>query len=348
MGAMLEVSASDLAQASSVLVQTALKLRTDDNFVVICDAETDALAHALRRAAEAAGARVTVARLDLLRSIATNTTGERPHKVLPDAARRALQVAQASCYVASAPHQELSMREQMLHLIGAFGVRHCHMPGTTPQAFVNGLRLGYDKVASWGHGMLRRLELAKVLESDSAAGTKLRVTLAPSTKWIERLGEIPAGRSVTFPAGALYATPESVDGVFVANASVGEFFGAHAGLLLTTPVRFTLKEGRVTAAEAVHAPDLLRDVRSMLELAPNSERVGLVAVGVNVGIHAPTGDALVDQNMPGLHLVLGDPMSRESGASWHARTQFAVCQAGGRLVIDGTLTIDGSTIVSVL
>ena len=45
----------------------------------------------------------------------------------------------------------------------------------------------------------------------------------------------------------------------------------------------------------------------MLRFAPNSDRVGLVAIGVNEGVDTPTGEAVVDQNLPGLHLFIGDP-----------------------------------------
>jgi aminopeptidase len=345
---MSDASAADLARAAAVLVQTVVKLRADESFVIVADEATDDIGHALRRAGEAAGATVTLLRLDLVRSLATNSTGERPHKVLPDAVRRALQAARASCYIASAPHQEVSMREQMTHLLATYGVRHCHMPGVTARGFVAGFKLGYDKVASWGHGLRKLLELAHSLESESAAGTKLHVELAPRAKWSEKLGEAHPGQCVTLPAGALYTSPERINGAFVANASVGEFFGARAGLLLRSPVRFTIAEGRVTSVEAPQGADLERDVRAMLAVAPNSDRVGMVVVGVNMGVEAPTGDASVDQNLPGLHLVFGDPSGKDTGATWTARTQFVGCQSAGRVSIDGTVAIVNARIVSVL
>jgi leucyl aminopeptidase (aminopeptidase T) len=152
---------------------------------------------------------------------------------------------------------------------------------------------------------------------------------------------------VAFPCGALYAAPSSVSGTFVANASVGEFFGERAGLLLRTPVRFTIADGRVTHVEAADAPDLERDLRGTLMLAPNSDRVGLIAIGVNVGIEAPTGEATVDQNLPGLHLIVGDPSGRDTGVSWSARTAFPACGVGGRVTVDGTPVIEEGRIVSV-
>jgi aminopeptidase len=345
---MTDPTAAELANAALVLVRTALKLEANERLVVILDQESDFAGAAIRRAAEAAGAHVTLGRLDQLRSVATNHSGERPHKVLPDAIRRALATAQASCFLASAPHQELTMREQLLHIIGAQGIRHCHMPGASPQAFARGFALGYDKVATWGQAVARRLELAKVVDAESPAGTKLRATLSPHSRWVARTGEILPGRAVAFPCGALYAAPDSVNGIFVANASLGEFFGERAGLLLRTPVRFSIEAGRVTRVAVPGAPDLERDLKGTLQIAPNSDRVGLLVIGVNVGIQTPTGEASVDQNLPGLHLVIGDPSGRDTGVNWTARTAFPACGVGSRVCVDGTAVIAEGKIVSVL
>src|SRR4029077_6978939 len=96
---------------------------------------------ALAYLASSVGGHVTHARLDVLKSVSTGHSGDRPHKVLPDLVRRAMLATQASAFVASAPHAELSMREQLLHIVGACGVRHAHMPGITQVAFARGMRL---------------------------------------------------------------------------------------------------------------------------------------------------------------------------------------------------------------
>jgi leucyl aminopeptidase (aminopeptidase T) len=345
---MTDDALSDLAQAATALVARSLGVESGANFVVICDAESAGVALAVGRAAEAIGANVTTARLDHLRSAATNETGERPHKVLPDALRREMQIAHASAFVASAPQKERSMREELFHLVEVRGVCHAHMPDITPRAFTQTFALGYDRVAVWGEGIRRRLEFARRLHTKSPAGTALEVTLADPCRWIPRLGEVAPGACVAFPAGAIFGVPERLDGIFVANASVGEFFGARHGLLLRTPLRLVIDDSRVVSVEAPLARDLVRDVRSMLQFAENSDRIGLIAVGVNMGIEAPTGWSAMDENLPGLHLVVGDPASHYSGVSWSARTTFAACQAGAQVTVDGSVVIDAGKIVSVL
>jgi leucyl aminopeptidase (aminopeptidase T) len=341
---MPDVTTAELAHASEVLLGTAIRLKPAERFVIVSDEESAAIGEAMSMVATALGAQVTLARLDQLRSVSTGHSGERPHKVLPDLVRRAMLAAQASVFIASAPHAELSMREQLLHIVGACGVRHGHLPGITRRAFAAGLRVDYDRVAAWGKALSRRLEYANMVETDSAAGTHLRVRFNSDNRWVPRLGQLAAGKWVNFPAGAIYASPQSAEGVLVANASLGEFFGAREGLLLRKPVKLHIEGGRVTRVEA-SSPELQADIEHMLAFAPNSDRVGLVAIGVNDGVETATGEAVVDQNLPGLHVFIGDPAGRATGVTWSARTSFAACQAGSNVSIDGMLSIDNGKIV---
>lgn len=72
----------------------------------------------------------------------------------------------------------------------------------------------------------------------------------------------------------------------------------------------------------------------------NSARVGLISVGVNFAISEPCGDPLVDQNIPGLHLSIGDPAARVTGANWSAPTSLPICQRDATLSADGTVLIE--------
>ena len=327
------------AIAAAMLVKTALHLREGDRFVIICDAESNGLADVVRIEAESLGIQVTFARLDQLRSVSTNHSGERPHKVLPDLVRRAMLAAQGSLFMASAPHQELSMREQLQHIVGACKVRHAHMPGITARAFAAGMKTDCANLETWGRAVERKVELARTLEATSPAGTDLHLAFAASNRWTPHLGAIAPGNLSILPAGALFAQPESADGVFVANASLSEFFGAREGLLTAKPVTFHIEGGRVVRVEAPAAAELQRDLESMMAVAPNSNRVGLAMLGVNAELTA-TGDAAVDENVPGLHLVIGDMAGRIRTSAWSARTSFVACATGATVDVDGVVVIE--------
>lgn len=333
----------DLPKAAAVLVQTALRVAPGERFVVVGDALTNSIMDALEVAGRAAGAEVATLHLDQLKSFSTNHSGERPHKVLPDGVRRAMLSAQASVFVASAPRAESSMRDQLQHIIGACRIRHAHLPGVTAAAFAAGLAVDMAKIAASGTALLRLLEIGREIICTSAEGTNL-VIHPGARRWISRVGTVTLGESVLFPTGSLSVAPESIRGCFAATASLGEFFGARERLL-REPILFDIDDGVVKRVHCSGSPELVRDVEAMLAVAPNSERVGLVILGLNPGAPQPLGTVAVDQHRPGLHLVIGDPQAKLTGANWSARTSFAACQAQSVVQVDGTVIADGGRLL---
>jgi leucyl aminopeptidase (aminopeptidase T) len=236
------------------------------------------------------------------------------------------------------------MRQALLHVVRQRGLRHAHMPGIAESAFMVGMRLDYAQVERLGTRVLGRLRGARTLLTESPAGTSLRVDLAPEANWFAQLGVLAPGRWGNFPAGAIYTSPRSASGVFVADASMGEFFGAREGILRSNPVRMLIDAGRIVDIET-RSSQLKRDIEAMLRVSPNSDRVGLVSIGVNPGIESPMGDAIIDQNVPGLHIGIGDPAAKATGATWSAPTCFAACQAASRVLVDGDLVVESGRIV---
>jgi leucyl aminopeptidase (aminopeptidase T) len=330
-----------LANAAQVLVQTALRLRAGERLVLVEDAASIAIADELASVAESCGAWVKRARLDRMGSAGG---AGRPHKVVPDLLLYALHDSDSSVFLASALPAELPMRQALLHVVRQRSLRHAHMPGISQAAFVSGMRIDYAQVERVGKRVLARLRDARRIFTESAAGTSLRVDLAPKSRWFAQFGILEPGKWGNLPAGAIYTSPANASGVFVADASLGEFFGAREGLLRANPVRLLVDAGRIVDVEA-RSPQLRREIEAMFAVSPNSDRIGLVAIGINPGIDAPAGDALVDQNVPGLHIGIGDPAAKATGATWSAPTCFAACQAASRVLVDGDVVIEGGNVV---
>lgn len=342
---MRQIAEEDLRRSADVLVRTGIRLAQGERFVIVGDAESQPMLAALEAAGREAGAEVSALRLDQLRSYSTNHSGERPHKVLPDGVRRAMLSAQASAFVASAPHAEASMRDQLLHVAAACKGRHVHMPGISPLAFASALREDFARLAAQGQAVERRLEGAREITCESLEGTKLTIRTGPPRRWVARLGQLQAGESVILPAGSIFTCPETISGTFVAGASVGEYFGAREGLL-AEPVVFEIVDCRVMNVIAPNSPNLVREIENMLHVAPNSDHVGLVVIGVNEEVGAPTGEVAVDQTRVGLHLVIGDPIAKLTGATWSARTSFGACQVRGTVRVDGAVIADDGKLIN--
>jgi leucyl aminopeptidase (aminopeptidase T) len=320
-----------------------LRIAPRERVVIVADDGSAAMGLALHEAAEVSGAWSKLVNLDTMESTAGHG---RPHRVLPARLREALSDAHASAFVAAAFPQELNARQEILHLVRDHFLRHAHMPSISETAFVAGLQQDYRELREAAEAVLRRAERGTVLTCTSPGGTRLEVRLPADARWFPQLGVLVPGQWGNLPAGALYCSSDAISGVFVADASLGEFFGAREGLLEGRPVRFTIESGRVVSVEAEGRDALLRDVRAMLALGPESSRVGLVALGVNGGIGRATGEALVDQNLPGLHLGIGDPAAQATGAGWRAATSFAACQVGATVEVDGEAVIRDGVVVA--
>jgi leucyl aminopeptidase (aminopeptidase T) len=212
-------------------------------------------------------------------------------------------------------------------------------------AFAAGLRIPQDAVVAVGHDVGKRLRGARLLRCESPAGTSLSIALPAQGGWVARLGEVEPGKATPFPAGELFAAPEDARGTFVADASLGEYFGAREGVLTDRPVRFVIEAARVVGVDAGGNAQLQRDLEAFLHVGPNSNRVGLACVGVNEGVGQPMGDSAVDHLLVGLHLFFGDPAGTSTGATWSARTSLAACQTRSRVVAAGRTVIDDGKIV---
>jgi leucyl aminopeptidase (aminopeptidase T) len=179
-----------------------------------------------------------------------------------------------------------------------------------------------------------RLRPDSKLRLRSAAGSDIEVKLDASHRWAEQVGVLRPGRAESLPSGALVTTPADVRGVFVADASVGGQAGAAAGLLERIPVRFEIEGG---FCKTVRSPDrgLQRGIEELLRREHNLDRVGLVILGTNVGIVRPVGEAVCDQNVPGLHLGFGCPLSDQTGATWSTRAHLTITGASADVDLDG-------------
>ncbi|UJR86079.1 aminopeptidase [Sandaracinus amylolyticus] len=329
--ALSRITVSQLDLAAREVVGTALAVREREVVALFADATSVRMGDALARAVEARGAEPRMVWLDDL--------GPRPLLDLPGGIEGLLQGATASVFVASAPGPEITMRRALLAMLTAHRLRHAHMPGISHLAFVRGLRVDYDAVAGHGMRLLSRLMSSTRITVSSASGTRLRLATSSATRWMPQLGQLEPGRWGNLPAGALYAVPDSIDGVYVANAAVGPHATA------STPVTLYIADGRVVRVSAEDDPVLEEMLRARIESGANRDRVGLVAIGCNYGIIEATGEAIVDQNLPGLHLALGDAAADVTGIGWSAAGSIPCCAAGTSVVVDGEAVVRSGVLV---
>jgi leucyl aminopeptidase (aminopeptidase T) len=316
----------DLVNAGRRVIETSLSVVPGDTVCVVVDRSRRELGDVLFEVTRSLGATASLILLEEL--------GARPLRRVPDRLREELSRAQASVLLSGFEDGEHAMRVELLSLVKTYGLRHGHMVGITARSMIPGFSVDPARILDATRAVRTRLRPSSVFRVRSGAGTELEVKLDPRHRWIENLGVVRPGRWENLPSGKLTTSPAEVRGIFVADASVGEHFGAAAGLLMRAPVRVEIE---ASVCRAVRCPDrgLQREIELHLKKEHNGDRVGCITVGTNVGLLQATGEAICDLNLPGLHIAFGTTLPDQTGAAWSSRQQLALAGGGSDIDLDG-------------
>jgi len=315
-----------LVAASRRLVSTCLSMVSGDRLLIITDRSRTEIAAAIDEAARSAGVEPVMLVLEEL--------GSRPHVRMRDAIREAMKDAQASVMPITFEEGEFEMRAEVIAEASRRGLRHAHMVGVTRDSIVTGLSVARRRIARIAGALLVRLRPISTLHVRSASGTDLIVRCDPNARWGECSGVIGKGRRDNVPSGEMMTCPLGADGIYVADASIGDAGGRLRGKI-TQPIRLRIANGRVVSVDSVDG-SLSARVTERMRRGTNLDRVGIVSFGTNVGINVPQDDIFTDQKRPGFHLSLGFTSPENTGATWNASSWIAFTALGSDVDIDGT------------
>jgi aminopeptidase len=136
----------------------------------------------------------------------------------------------------------------------------------------------------------------------------------------------------------VFTTPRSVDGTFVCDGTAGDYFNAKYGSLEDSPLVLEIRGGRLQSARCDRA-NLEHDFWEYCHSDANSDRVGELAFGTNLGLRDMIGVLLQDEKVPGVHLAFGDPYGSQTNADWKSRTHVDVLTRGCDVWIDSEQVI---------
>jgi leucyl aminopeptidase (aminopeptidase T) len=297
-----------------------------DRVLVVVDGAREQLGGTLAEMARTTGAEAEVV---ILERLAT-----RPVRSLPDQLRAELSCSQASILLIGFEEGEWQMRMEFVKLVTELRLRHAHMIGVGRRTMLAGFSVDPQRILDATRAVRTRLRPDSVLRLRSSSGSDIEVKLQPSCRWQERVGIIRPGRWENLPSGELFTCPADVNGIFVADASMGGPLGATAGVLRRTPVKVEVKAGAFRSVQCINRP-LATAVEAFLRTERNAEKVGMVVLGTNVGMREATGEVVSDQNLPGLHIAFGATMAEQTGASWDAPTQLVLAGTQADVDLDG-------------
>lgn len=322
----------DLMPGARNAVEVCLGIRTGERVALIADEESRAVAASLSRALADRGAEVDAV---LIEDVAARPILEAP----PDVTA-ALERADAGVLCVQAREGELAARMAIVAVVERRRIRYAHMVGVTPRIMREGMRADYRLVDRLSDRLRNRMESAVGLTVRSAAGTDFTASFDPSFAWVKTSGLIDTRHWSNLPAGEVFTTPASVNGIFVCDGTAGDYFNAKYGPLDRTPLVLEMQAGRLVSATSAHR-QLERDFWAYCHTDANSNRVGELAFGTNLGLREMIGVLLQDEKVPGVHLAFGDPYGSQTNAGWKSRTHVDVLTRECDVWIDDEQVIAG-------
>jgi leucyl aminopeptidase (aminopeptidase T) len=292
-----------------------LAVREGERCVLITDRANREIASALADQFVAAGARLSAFVLEDL--------AERPLTALPDPVAAALEVAEVSCYAASAQSGELAARIAMTAIVNRRRIRHAHMVNVTPRIMCEGMRADFKRVDALSRWVLEQVRGAREMLVRSRGGSDLRVQLDPRLKWIKTSGLITPEKWGNLPGGEVFTSPARVDGVFVCDGVLGDWLAPKWGDMRGHPLRVTIENSRIVHL-ACDRVEIAAEFRTYTTQHPDSNRVGEFALGTNFAVKEIIGQILQDEKFPGIHIAFGHPYSEHTGADWAAPSHIDI------------------------
>jgi aminopeptidase len=207
------------------------------------------------------------------------------------------------------------------------------MVGIDHRLMLEGMAADYDEIYRVTRQVYDLVKPAARIEVQTRLGTELAASFSPKLRWVPADGRYhEQGRWGNLPEGEVFTSPQSVEGLLVAE-ELGDHFAARYGLL-ENPVRFRIKGGRVQAVECKDE-QLKSEVEQYLGRHPDSNRVGEFAIGTNVALKEISGNFLQDEKFPGVHIAFGDPYPHETGADWSCPTHVDALASRATITVDG-------------
>src|SRR2546422_2689284 len=296
-------------------VETCLGVRPGEHVALIADEASRAVAASIAAALDDRRAPYT--------GLLLEDFGPRPMAVAPPDVLQALETADVGVLCMSPQPGELAARMAIVRVVERRQIRYAHMVGVTPQIMQQGMRADYKMVDRLSDTLRQRMLRAKTLTVKTEAGTAFAAHFDRKLDWVKTGGLISPRYWSNLPAGEVFTTPATVDGTFVCDASAGDHFNGKYGDLQPTPLVLEIQDGRLVRAEC-EREDLEEEFWEYCHTDENSDRVGELAFGTNLGLSEMIGVLLQDEKFPGVHIAFGDPYGSQTHADWKSKTHVDV------------------------
>src|SRR5260221_7494544 len=305
----------DLLPGAKNAVETCLAIKPGERAALIADLPSRAVAASLAAAVENVHALCT--------SLLLEDFGPRPIKAAPAAVLAALETADIGVLCMNPQPGELGARMAIVRVVERRQIRYAHMVGVTPEIMQQGMRADYRMVDRLSEKLRARMLRAETLTVKTEAGTQFAAHFDRGLDWVKTSGLISPRYWSNLPAGEVFTTPATVDGTFVCDATAGDHFNGKYGDLQRTPLILEIEGARLKHVEC-ERKDLEEEFWDYCHTDENSDRVGELAFGTNLGLSEMIGILLQDEKFPAVHTAFGDPYASQTNANCKSRTHVDV------------------------
>lgn len=312
-------------------VETCLGVRSGEHVALIADEASRSVAASIAAALDERQAPYTGMLLE--------DFGPRPMNAAPVPVLQALESADVGVMCMTPQPGELGARMAIVRVVERRQIRYAHMVGITPEIMQQGMRTDYRMVDRLSNNLRERMLRAQTLTVKTEAGTEFAAHFDRGLDWVKTSGLISPRYWSNLPAGEVFTTPATVDGTFVCDATAGDHFNGKYGDLQSTPLVLTIKGARLVHAEC-ERKELEQEFWEYCHTDENSDRVGELAFGTNLGLSEMIGILLQDEKFPGVHIAFGDPYGSQTHADWKSKTHVDVLTRDCDVWIDDDQVIE--------
>src|SRR5579863_5113472 len=274
---------SELMSGAKNAVDVCLNVRPGENVALIADEVSRSVAASLERALQERGATFT--------GLLLEDFGPRPMKGAPEAVLEALEHADAGILCMTPQPGELGARMSIVKVVERRQIRYAHMVGVTPEIMQQGMRADYNLVDRLSDKLRDRMLRAQTLTVRTDSGTTIAAHFDRGLDWVKTSGLIRPRYWSNLPAGEVFTTPATVDGTFVCDATAGDHFNGKYGDLQSTPLTLKIANARLVEVRC-DRKDLEEEFWEYCHTDENSDRIGELAFGTNLGLSEMIGNLL--------------------------------------------------------
>ncbi len=317
-----------------------MRVQSNERVVIIASQVTDDITRLVEQEARKVTSDVTYFLME--------NFGKRPFP-LPDEIRQALLQADVGFYTGNYVDGELGLfRKPIYAIVDKTKLRYANMPFLSREILEQGMNADYNALREFTSKVYDSLKKAKTIQVRTALGTDLEAKVG-KYRWHVCDGNIKSGQYSNLPDGEVFTSPEDVNGRFIVDGVLGDYFDEKYGATTLTPVTIDIKNCcAVEGSVRCNNPALKKEFEDYVfrKNSPNSTRVGEFALGTNLALKGIIGNTLQDEKFPSVHMAFGDSLEEDTGCPYICDYHIDGVILKPTVIIDGrSMMVDGKYMI---